>query len=193
MSNYLKYWHSFVLMLKFGGGRKANYIKKHHIFGNVGENCSIQSWRLPIYPKLVYIHNNVIVATDVRFVVHDAIFVMLNKLYNDVHFAEQIGCIEIMNNVFIGSGTRILYNVRIGNKVIIGAGSLVNKDIPDNSVYAGVPAKYICSFDELVEKYRHYSNEFFRRFDCQSKTPPSEDVFQQLYCEFCASRSEKDH
>ncbi len=108
--------------------------KKHHLFGSVGENCSIQSWRLPIYPKLVYIHDNVIVATDVRFVVHDAIYFMLNREYNDSSFSERIGCIEIMNNVFIGSGIRTLYDVRIGNNVIIGAGSLVNKDVPDNSV-----------------------------------------------------------
>lgn len=65
--------------------------------------------------------------------------------------------------------TTILKDVHIGNNVIIGAGSLVNKDIPDNSVAAGVPARVIMSLDdyyhkrcnaqvveatELVEKYR---------------------------------------
>ena len=65
---------------------------------------------------------------------------------------KKIGSIHIEDNVFIGSHTIILCDVNIGSNVIIGAGSLVNKDIPANSVYAGVPAKYICSFDEFVEK-----------------------------------------
>ena len=55
--------------------------------------------------------------------------------------AEKIGCIDIKDNVFIGSNTTVLYDVRIGSNVVIGAGSLVNKDIPDNSVAAGVPVK----------------------------------------------------
>ncbi len=75
---------------------------------------------------------------------------------------ERIGCIEIMDNVFIGSGTGILYNTRIGKNVIVGSDSLVNKDIPDNSVYTGVPVRYICNFDEYVEKVRNYS-DFFRK------------------------------
>ena len=41
---------------------------------------------------------------------------------------------------------------KIGNKVIIGAGSIVTKDIPDNSVYAGNTARYICSYDEYMDK-----------------------------------------
>ena len=56
------------------------------------------------------------------------------------------------DNVFIGAGTRILGGVRIGNNVIVGAASLVNKDIPDNSVVAGVPAKVIGTFSDFVSK-----------------------------------------
>lgn len=54
--------------------------------------------------------------------------------------------------MFIGTGTYITYNVRIGSTVIIGACSLINKDIPDNSVVAGVPARVIETFDEYLEK-----------------------------------------
>ena len=52
----------------------------------------------------------------------------------------------------IGSGTKILLNVRIGSNVIIGAGSIVTKDIPDNCVAAGVPCKVIGSFDDFVNR-----------------------------------------
>jgi serine acetyltransferase len=73
---------------------------------------------------------------------------------NDVNHrvSETIGCIRIGDNVFIGSGTRILGNVNIGSNVIIGASALVNKDIPDNSVVAGVPARVISSFDDYINK-----------------------------------------
>lgn len=67
-------------------------------------------------------------------------------------FDEKIGCIEIGDNVFIGSNTTILCNVKIGSNVIVGAGSLVNKDIPDNSVAAGSPARVIGKFDDFVKK-----------------------------------------
>lgn len=46
--------------------------------------------------------------------------------------------------------------VEIAEGCIVGAGSVVTHDIPSNCVYAGNPAKYICSFDEFRE--RHIQN-----------------------------------
>ena len=48
--------------------------------------------------------------------------------------------------------TTILKGVHIGNNVIIGAGSLVNKDIPDDCVAAGNPAKVIMTINQYAEK-----------------------------------------
>ncbi|WP_394523274.1 DapH/DapD/GlmU-related protein [Lacrimispora sp. JR3] len=59
---------------------------------------------------------------------------------------------EIENNVFIGMHTTILKGVHIGNNVIIGANSLVNKNIPDNCVAAGNPCRVIMSLAEYHEK-----------------------------------------
>lgn len=58
----------------------------------------------------------------------------------------------IGNNVFIGVNSVVLPGVKIGNNVVIGALSLVNKDIPDNTVWAGVPAHYISSTEEMISK-----------------------------------------
>ncbi len=49
----------------------------------------------------------------------------------------------IGNNVFIGSGAKILGNINIGNNVKIGANAVVLKDIPDNTTAVGVPVKII--------------------------------------------------
>lgn len=49
----------------------------------------------------------------------------------------------IGNNCFIGGGSFILPGVSIGNNVIVGMGSVVTKDVPDNCIVAGNPAKVI--------------------------------------------------
>jgi len=103
-------------------------------------------------------------------------------------FIEKVGCIEIMNNVFVGSCTQIKYNVRIGNNVIIGANSFVTKDIPDNSVYAGVPARYICSFDEYVAKHKTYSEQFRTKFGRDAVHGVDDELAAILYEDFLKKR-----
>jgi acetyltransferase-like isoleucine patch superfamily enzyme len=46
----------------------------------------------------------------------------------------------------------ILPNTKIGSNVIVGACSLVKGELKSNSVYAGVPARYICSTEDYLEK-----------------------------------------
>jgi acetyltransferase-like isoleucine patch superfamily enzyme len=56
--------------------------------------------------------------------------------------------VTIGEGTFIGMHTVVLPNVRIGRGCIIGAGSLVNRDIPDYAVAAGSPARVISIFDQ---------------------------------------------
>ena len=51
--------------------------------------------------------------------------------------------VTIGDRVFIGAGVKILKGVSVGNDSTIGAGSVVTRDIPKNSVAAGQPAKII--------------------------------------------------
>ena len=51
--------------------------------------------------------------------------------------------ITIGDNCYIGTGATILGPVTIGNNVTIGAGAVVTKDVSDNVIVAGVPAKIV--------------------------------------------------
>lgn len=51
--------------------------------------------------------------------------------------------IRIKRNAWIGAGATILPGVTIGENSIVAAGAVVNKDVPANSIFGGVPAKFI--------------------------------------------------
>lgn len=139
------------LNLQRGAFARGAYLKKKNVFAQMGECVRFQPRIVPLYPKLIKFHNNIMIGAGVRFVTHDAIHTVLNRMGIGA-FPEQVGCIEVMDNVFIGSDSTIMPNVRIGKNVIIGASSVVNKDCEDNSIYAGSPARKIGSFDDFVAK-----------------------------------------
>lgn len=60
------------------------------------------------------------------------------------------GVPKIGNNVYISAGARILGDITIGDNVIIGANAVVIKDVPNNCVVAGVPAKIIKTVDQDI-------------------------------------------
>ena len=64
----------------------------------------------------------------------------------------KIARVKIGSDVFVGAGTIILPGVTIGNRCIIGAGSVVTRDIPENSVAAGNPCRIIGTYDSYIEK-----------------------------------------
>ena len=66
----------------------------------------------------------------------------------------ELRIIYVGNNVFIGSDTVILPGVKIGDNNIIGAGTVVTKDLPTGNIWGGVPARRIGSFKEFVNKRR---------------------------------------
>lgn len=68
--------------------------------------------------------------------------------------------ITIGNDVWIGGNTVLAPGVKIGNGVVIGAGSVVTKDIPDNVIAAGNPCKVIREITEEDKKYYYKDREF---------------------------------
>ncbi|KAK5171055.1 uncharacterized protein LTR77_004199 [Saxophila tyrrhenica] len=67
------------------------------------------------------------------------------------------GSIWVGDDTFIGAGAIVLPYVRIGNGAVVGAGSVVTRDVPDNTVVAGNPAKHIRTIDANAD--HHHSRE----------------------------------
>lgn len=56
--------------------------------------------------------------------------------------------VVIKNGAWIGAGATILPGVTVGENSIVAAGAMVNKDVPDNTVVGGIPAKVIKKIDQ---------------------------------------------
>ena len=143
---------TIVMLFLRKGRNRAEWLKKHHVLGGIGENCYWGPALMPVYPELIKLHNNVIVHGKAKLIPHDMVNVFLKRVVPGEDFGpdERLGCIEIMDNVYIAAGSRILPNVRISKNCIISAGSVVTQDVPENSVVAGAPAKVIGRFDMFV-------------------------------------------
>ena len=70
--------------------------------------------------------------------------------------------ITIGKNVWIGAGVIVLPGVNIGDNSVIGAGSVVTKDIPENVVAYGNPCRVIRTINEHDEKYYYKDLEIER-------------------------------
>lgn len=119
----------------------------------IGKNCSINtSAKLGSEPYLVTIGNNVRINSNVQIYTHDGGLWVIRNLYNEYKNIDLFKKVIIGNNVHIGSNAVIMPGVTIGDNCIIGVGSIVTKNVPDNSVVAGVPARFIENITEYVEK-----------------------------------------
>ena len=65
------------------------------------------------------------------------------------------------DNIFIGTGAKLLGNIKIGNNVCIGANAVVTKSFPDNITIAGVPAKKISDNNSIRMLQKKLVNSSF--------------------------------
>ncbi len=147
-------WKKVVFYIIF----RRNMVRYMRYLGvQIGPNCSIlnQPSQFGTEPWLIEIGSRVTITEDVMLVTHDGSSRLFRqKISGNPVFGNRYGVIKIQDDCFIGARTIILPDVTIGPNSIVGAGSLVNRSVEANSVYAGVPARYICSMDEYIEKYK---------------------------------------
>jgi len=68
--------------------------------------------------------------------------------------AARLGRVVIHESCHIGARSIILAGVEIGPRTIVGAGSVVSRSLPPDTVCAGSPAKVICSLEEYLDRHR---------------------------------------
>jgi acetyltransferase-like isoleucine patch superfamily enzyme len=120
----------------------------------IGDNVNIEQ------NVHIICHSRIIIGKDVSITGNCAI-VDVTHSYENVHDPIKIGSrispdfasVEIGNRSFLGFGAIVLPNVRIGTYCVVGAQSLVTKDIPDYSVVAGSPARILRSYDPVLGKW----------------------------------------
>ena len=108
----------------------------------IGDRCSINPY------TVIYGHGRgVEIGNDVLIAAH-CVIVPFNHNFDDLQIPINAQGytskgIRICDNVWIGSGARILDGVRIGSGAVVAAGSVVNRDVGENEIVAGIPAKCI--------------------------------------------------
>lgn len=146
------------------GNSQKNFTERQELiqkmFGRVGENCYIESpfhanWggRNFYLGDNVYINFNLTLVDDVDIIVGDNVMIAPNvtittanhpldpsKRRKGLQYAKKV---IIENNVWLGAGVIIMPGVTIGENTIIGAGSIVTKNIPSNVVAVGNPCRVI--------------------------------------------------
>ena len=149
INRYFQFFRKMHFMLLSNGFKRADYLRKHKELASIGSNVYYYSRIFPSDAKLLKLGNNVVICTNVRFVCHDCVDILLNGLIDGKH-PKYYAPIEIGNNVFIGSDSVILPGVKIEDNTIIGAGAVVTKDLPSGSVWGGVPARCIGDFNSFI-------------------------------------------
>lgn len=73
-------YHMVRISLLKNGFQRAKYLKQKNIFASIGKNCFWQPRNVPPEAKLIKLHDNVVIASEVLFVNHDVIHYMLKNI-----------------------------------------------------------------------------------------------------------------
>lgn len=132
---------------EIGNGTKVGSFVEIQKGATIGINCKISSHSFIC--EGVHIADNVFIGHNVTFI--NDLYPRATNAQGKLQTEENWECIEtfIAEGVSIGSSVTILCGIQIGRNAVIGAGSVVTKDVPENTVYAGNPAKLIRSLIEI--------------------------------------------
>ena len=150
-------------------GEKRDSLMRE-MFAEVGENCYIEpplhaNWagKFVHMGKGVYANFNLTLVDDAEIFIGDHVMFGPNAVVcTGTHpvcpelrkkQAQYNLSVKIANNVWVGAGAVILPGVTVGENSVIGAGSVVTKDIPDNVVAVGNPCRVLRAITQEDRKY----------------------------------------
>jgi acetyltransferase-like isoleucine patch superfamily enzyme len=113
-----------------------------HMF-EIGNNSSIADYTVIFAQFGVTIGDNCLISSNCTISSYNHIVNSNNRYVNQNEDFQYSKPVSISNNVWIGMNSCILPGVTIGNNSIIGAGSVVTKNVPPNEIWVGNPAKKI--------------------------------------------------
>lgn len=128
------------------------YIDKIGVkYGNKCDFSKDISWGSE--PYLITIGTHTRITNGVEFITHDGGVWVLREIKKEPDI-DLFGPINIGDNCHIGMDVTIMPGVNIGNNVIVGCGAVVTHNIPDNEVWAGIPAKKITDVESYYNKHK---------------------------------------
>lgn len=148
--------------LQYGKGFTTGYSCRLEMFNTgvggakkliIGRNCKIGDYVHIAAGENVTIGDNCLIASkifisDINHGDYSGVFEYSSPCIPPDNRSLYTRPVSIGNNVWIGENVCILPGVKVGDGCIIGANSVVNKDIPQNSIAVGSPARVIKKFDE---------------------------------------------
>nr|WP_298927238.1 acyltransferase [uncultured Allomuricauda sp.] len=144
MKKIYHYIKTIVKRLRYSG---AEYAKSMGV--QVGEDSRILTTNFGSEPWLISIGNKVTITSGVKLLTHDgAAWLIEDEKGRREHFAR----VTIGNNVFIGINSIVMPGVVIEDNVIVAAGSVVTKSVPNGLIVGGNPVKIIGKFEDYKKK-----------------------------------------
>lgn len=143
------FFRIYTKFYRISGYEYAELLRKHSRIHSIGVDCAIWPYTNITDPEYTKIGNNVML-TACTILGHDGSIAVLNKAYGKK--LDKVGKVDIRDNVFIGHGAIVLPNVIIGPNAIVAAGAVVTRDVPENSIVGGVPARVIGTLSDHVNK-----------------------------------------
>jgi maltose O-acetyltransferase len=110
------------------------------------------TWIDPDFCHLIEIGDHTGFGEDCLLLAHDA---QMDEFLD----AARVGRIVIRESCHIGARCVVLPGVELGPRTIVGAGSVISRSLPPDSVCAGAPARVLCTLDEYLERHRKQLGE----------------------------------
>lgn len=159
-------WERKNKWLKRAGIKMGKNVAIDHSFvclTGLEENITIEDYAALGIGLKIWNFNEVIIGAFSMFA---AEVTLVNGGHNTNTFEPFSGPLRIGKGCWLGSGARIIGPLTIGNNSIVGAGTVVVKDVPENAIVVGVPGKVI-GYRKMPDKVWHLGDMYFSPYTFQ--------------------------